>query len=181
MKEGIRILGVDDAAHNRKDEQSFLTGVVYRGTEFIEAIETVPVKVDSYEATEKLIDLFDQLDNQIQIKAILTDGISFAGFNIKDIEKVSRETGKPVIAVTSNRPRKKEFRRAMKESGNYDDRFEKLDDYEEVELDDGLAYIQFSGIDLPEAKAIVRKSTTNGLTPEAVRVAHLIGGAFKED
>jgi len=31
MKEGIRVLGIDDAPSERTDEQTFLTGVVYRG------------------------------------------------------------------------------------------------------------------------------------------------------
>jgi len=59
----------------------------------------------------------------------LVDGISLQGFNIVDIEKVSENIGKPVIAVTSNKPNKDNFRRAMKHSSNYDERFESFDTY----------------------------------------------------
>lgn len=178
MKQGIRVLGIDDAAFDYSDRETFLTGVVYRGTEFIEDIETVPVEVDGEDSTEKVIRLFNKCNNPRQIKAILLDGISFAGFNIVDLEQVQEETGKPVIAVTANRPDRDDFRDAMERSDNYDERFEKLEKYTEVSLKDGTAFIQFRGCDENRAIRIVEGSTIHGLTPEPIRVAHMIGRAF---
>ncbi|MFB6115263.1 MAG: DUF99 family protein [Candidatus Nanohalobium sp.] len=175
MKEGARILGVDDASFSFEDEKTFLTGVVYRGTEFIEDIKTVPIKVDAENATEKLIELHNSCNNPEQIKAVLTDGISFAGFNIIDLEKASKELEKPVIAVTKNRPDREDFRETMERTGNYDEKFEALDEPVKVELEDGEAFIQFSGCNGEEAKEIVKTSIIHGQVPEPVRVADLIG------
>lgn len=175
MKDGIRILGIDDAASERTDEQTFLTGVVYRGTEFIEDIKSVSIDVDGEDATGKVVELFNRCNNPRQIKAVLTDGISFAGFNLVDIGKVSEEIGKPVIAATPNKPSKEDFRSAMQRSDNYDERFEEFPEHTEVELEDGKCYIQFSGCREREAERIVRKSVIHGLVPEPVRVAHMIG------
>jgi len=108
----------------------------------------------------------------------LVDGISFAGFNIVDIEKVSENIGKPVIAVTSNKPNKDNFRRAMKHSGNYDERFESFDTHTEIKLEDGKCFIQFSGCSKDEAKNFVRNSVIHGLVPEPIRVAHMIGRGY---
>ncbi|MFB6145254.1 MAG: DUF99 family protein [Candidatus Nanohaloarchaea archaeon] len=178
MKTGIRVLGIDDAAFSFNDEETFLTGVVYRGTEFIEDIRRIDVDVDGYDATEKVIGLYRKCNNPRQIKAVLTDGVSFAGFNIVDIVKVSEEIDTPVVAVTSNKPDRKRFRNAMERSGNYDEKFEKLGDFETLELKDGELYFQYSGCDRKDAEQMIKKSTIHGLTPEPVRVAHIIGQVF---
>jgi len=175
MKEGIRILGIDDAPSERTDEQTFLTGVVYRGTEFIEDIKTENIRVDGEYATDKVISLYLKCNNPRQIKAVLIDGISFAGFNLVDIEEVSEEIEKPVIAVTSNEPDKESFRQAMKNSDNYDERFESFAPYEEIELSDGKCFIQFTGCSKEDAAQIVKNSVIHGLVPEPIRVAHMVG------
>lgn len=178
MKKGIRVLGIDDASFEFDEEETFLTGVVYRGTEFIEDIQSVEIEVDGDNATEKVVQLFEKCQNTTQIKAVLVDGVSFAGFNIVDIEKVSGDIGKPVIAVTSNEPDKDRFREAMKHSGNYDKKFEELAPHREIELKDGKCYVQFSGCSFQEAEEVVKSSTIHGLVPEPIRVAHMIGRAL---
>lgn len=178
MKTGIRVLGIDDAAFEFDDDDTFLTGVVYRGTEFIEDIVSAPVTVDGEDATSRVIELFNQCNNPLQVKAIILDGISFGGFNIVDLEKVVEETGKPVVAVTSNRPRKKDFQDTMERTGNFDEKFEDFDDAREVELKEGKVYLQFSGTSFEDSAEIIRKSTIHGLTPEPIRVAHMIGRVF---
>lgn len=180
MKDGIRVLGIDDAAFDLEDDETFLTGVVYRGTEFIEDIRTVSINVDGYDATGKVVELFEKCDNPRQIKAILVDGISFAGFNIVDIQEVHERTGKPVIAVTGNEPDRERFREAMEKSGNPDERFEEIMEPEELELKDGTVYIQRAGISRENAFQAVKNSTIHGLVPEPVRVAHMVGQGFQD-
>lgn len=179
MKEGIRVLGIDDAPSKRTDEQTFLTGVVYRGTEFIEDIKAENILVDGEESTQKVISLYRKCNNPGQIRAVLIDGISFAGFNIVDIEKVSEEIKKPVITVTANEPDKEEFRQAMKYSDNYDEKFERFAPHKEVELEDGKCFMQFSGCSREEAEKIVKNSVIHGLVPEPIRVAHMIGRGIR--
>lgn len=175
MKQGIRLLGIDDAAFEFDDGETFLTGVVYRGTAFIEDIEAVPVEVDGEDATSRVVELFHRCNNPTQIKAVLLDGISFAGFNIVDFEKVSEEIGKPVIVITANKPDRDDFRDTMERTDNFDPVFEKFEEAREVELEDGTCYIQFSGIDNEKAEQVVRNSIIHGQTPEPIRVAHMIG------
>lgn len=179
MKSGIRVLGIDDAPSERTDEETFLTGVVYRGTEFIEDIKTENIQVDGNDATEKVISLYKKCNNPRQIKAVLVDGISFAGFNLVDIERISEETERPVIAVTSNEPNRDDFRQAMKLSDNYDERFEGFAPHEEIELEDGCCFLQFAGCSREDAEEIVKKSILHGLVPEPIRVAHMVGRGMR--
>lgn len=179
MKPGIRVLGIDDASFDFEDGETFLTGVVYRGTDFIEDIRTVDIEVDGYDATGKVVELFRECNNPRQIKAVLIDGISFAGFNIVDIEEVSERIEKPVIAVTANEPDREDFRATMERTGNVDEKFEKFMEPEEIELEDGTAYFQCAGTSTGKARNIIRRTIIHGLTPEPIRVAHMIGRAFK--
>ncbi|MFB6192821.1 MAG: DUF99 family protein [Candidatus Nanohaloarchaea archaeon] len=178
MKQGIRVLGIDDAAFEHGENRTFLTGVVYRGTEFIEDIKTIEVKVDGEDATEKVLKLAEKFSNQEQIKALLLDGISLGGFNLVDLKHLSEKTGKPVIAVTKNRPHRERFRKTMEETGNYDKVFEKLGEPAEIELRDGRCFIQHKGCSREEASEYVRKNTTHGQIPESIRVADMIGRAL---
>lgn len=178
MKSGIRLLGIDDSPFSHGDDEAFLTGVVYRGAEFVEDIRKLSIEVDADNATERVIELYESCDNTRQIKAVLVDGISLAGFNLVDIESVAETIDRPVIAVTSNEPRPEKFRDAMKDSGHYDERFEKLPEHSEVEMKDGTSYIQFAGCDESQAAEILEKATIHGLVPEPIRLADIIGRAF---
>lgn len=180
MKQGSRILGVDDAAFSFDDDSTELLGVVYRGTEFIEDVGVAEVTVDGEDATAEVLRLHEEMKNPGQVAAVLMDGISLAGFNLVDIHELSDRLDKPVIAVTSNRPDREDFRETMEKTDNRDGRFEEFREAEEVELKDGSCFIQFSGVSQDEAEEIVRSSTIHGLTPEPVRVAHMIGRALRD-
>jgi endonuclease V-like protein UPF0215 family len=174
MKPGTRFLGIDDSSHDKfNDETAFLTGVTYRGTEFIEDIRKTEVEIDGGDATEKILELYRTAEAS-EIGYILLDGISFAGLNIVDLEEIYDETGKPVIAVTGNKPDREKFYEALEIVGN-EDGFWELDDPVKLELKDGEVFLQFAGCNESDAREAVRKSTIHGLTPEPVRVAHMIG------
>jgi endonuclease V-like protein UPF0215 family len=181
MKPGARILGIDDSPFEHEDDSAFLTGVVYQGTEFIEDVRKLEIEVDGDRSSDRVIELHERCGNTRQIKAVIVDGISLAGFNVVDIEKVAEELEKPVIATTSNRPKPERFRSAMEKSGNNSEVFGKLPEPEQVELVDGTCYIQYAGCEREEAVKILRSSIIHGLTPESVRVAHMIGKAFGGD
>ncbi|MFB6100576.1 MAG: DUF99 family protein [Candidatus Nanohalobium sp.] len=181
MKDGIRVLGIDDASFEFESEKTFLTGVVYRGSEFIEDIQSIEVEVDGEDATEKVLELYEEFSNHQQIKAVLTDGIAFGGFNLVDIDEVAEKIGKPVVAVTKNRPDRRGFRKAMKRTDNYDERFEKFEEAVEVELEDGKCFIQFSGCSRKDAEGFVRKNIVHGQVPESIRVADMVGRALNPE
>jgi endonuclease V-like protein UPF0215 family len=180
MKEGIRVLGIDDSPFSHSDSDAFLTGVVYRGTEFAEDVRRASIEVDAENATEKVVELHNSCSNTRQIKAVLVDGISLAGFNIVDLEEAAERLDKPVIAVTSNKPRPEKFREAMEKSGNYDRKFDELPEYSEVEMDEGKCFIQYAGTGRETAEQLIRETTLHGLTPEAIRLADMIGKAFSD-
>lgn len=174
MKPGDRVLGVDDASFDSDADKAAITGVVFRGNETIEDVRFSSVEVDGEDAVEKIIRLHDSC-NTDHIKAVLTDGLCLAGFNFIDIEELSEKLGKPVIAVTSNEPDRKDFRKGMEKTGKDPSIVDHIPEAEKVESERGAVYIQRASVSQPEAEEIIRKTSINGLTPEPIRVAHLIG------
>jgi hypothetical protein len=138
------------------------------------------IVVDGEDSTSSVIDLYRKCNNPGQIRAVLVDGIAFAGFNVVDIEKVAEEIDLPVLAVTPNRPDREDFRAAMERSGNSSEAFEKLDEPSEYRASDGTVYFQYAGCSEDKARKIVRYSLLQGLVPEPIRVAHMIGRSFRE-
>lgn len=175
MKNGVRLLGVDDASFELSQDSTQIVGIVHRGTEFIEDVQLGKVKVDGDDATEAVVGLFDSCKNPSQIRAILVDGIAFAGFNVVDIEEVAERTGKPVVAATPNSPDREDFRATMRRTGNSSEAFEKLDQPDSLEVEQGSVYYQYSGCNGERAEELLRTSLLQGLTPEPIRVAHIFG------
>lgn len=174
MKPGDRVLGVDDAAFNSNAEKATLTGVVFRGNETIEDIRFSSVEIDGEDAVEKIIRLHDSC-NTDHIKAVLTDGLCLAGFNFIDIEELSEKLEKPVIAVTSNEPERERFKQGMEKAGGDSSVIDGMPEPEKIESERGTIHFQRVGVSLEEAEEIIQKTSINGLTPEPIRVAHLIG------
>jgi len=170
MKEGLRFLGIDDGPR----EAEKLIGVSYRGTEFMEQVEIIDQKPDTGDATEDIVELYHMFKQDIA--AVFLDGISFNGFNIANIEKISEELSKPVIAVTNNQPDKEAVRKGLESAD--------LDPSIVSELPDthsfGDVFIQFAGCSKEKAKRFTEKATLQGNIPETVRAADLIGNAFQK-
>lgn len=170
MKQKSRILGIDDAPKHR----GLLIGVLYRGTEFMEQVEFIEQRPDTGDASKSIIKLAERF-NQFY-EAILLDGVTFCGFNIADVDRIAEETGKPVIAVTVNRPDRGSVKAGMRKAGLDPGVVDRLPD---VQVH-GDVYFQASGISREEAVEVIEVATLQGNVPEAVRAADLIGSAFKD-
>ncbi|KON29944.1 hypothetical protein AC477_05385, partial [miscellaneous Crenarchaeota group-1 archaeon SG8-32-1] len=113
----------------------------------------------------------------------ILDGITFAGFNVVDISKLSQSVNLPVISVTRERPNLKQIKSALKNLSNFEIRWHILEnagDLFKVETRKGEnpIYIQISGILPKDAKLIVKNTSTQSNIPEALRVAHIIASGL---
>ena len=177
MKNQIRILGIDDSPFMFSDDISSLIGVIMRGNSYIESVICRKIKIDGSEATDLCIDMINNTKYKKQLRALITDGVAFCGFNVIDIEKIYSKTNIPVITVTRNKPNISNIKKALKK--NFDDwevRFNIINKGElhKIKTNYNPIYIKFSGIAINEAKEIIKLSTIRGVIPEPIRVAHLI-------
>ena len=99
VKPEIRVLGVDDGRFmpHTKDEV-LVVGVVFRGGYWLDGVMHTVLTVD------ELARMVTSSPHYRQLRVIMLNGITFAGFNIVDIKKLNAVAGLPVIAVTHKKP-----------------------------------------------------------------------------
>ncbi len=90
IKQEIRVLGIDDGKfipHTKGD--ALIVGVVFRGGCSIDGVMHTKVSIDGLDATQKLADMINGSPHRHQLRLVMLNGVTLAGFNIVDINKLS--------------------------------------------------------------------------------------------
>jgi len=186
MKDFPITIGVDDAKFkfNSEAHTTDLIGIVCQGTRMVSMVKK-DITIDGDDATEVLIELIRQNEKHVQF--ILTDTITFGGFNIIDLEEVYTATNKPIIAVTEKEVDLDAVKKAIIKNfpQNYIAKLRKIVNagnlYETViETAGGLSKVFFhsKGISYSNVKSLFHKVCIDSKIPEPVRLAHIIGKAL---
>ena len=101
----IRILGFDDSPFDAHDKTVDIIGVIYRGGNFLDGVLKTEVEVDGMDATDKLVSLVNSTRHKQQLKVLMSDGITFGGFNLVDIKDLNEKTNLPVIVINRKHPK----------------------------------------------------------------------------
>ena len=181
MKSQIRLLGIDDSPFTFTDKYGMVIGVVMRGGEYLESVLRRNIKIDGDDATFVCKEMITKTRHRKQLKAMLLDGIALGGFNVVDIEDVFMSTNLPVITITRDRPDFEKIKVALKK--NFDDWKHRLNlmkngKIQKVETKHNPIYVKCVGINIGEAKEIIKISTIRGVVPEPIRMAHLIASGI---
>jgi len=183
LKSEIRILGFDDGAFVSKSEDKVpIIGVIFRGGKFLDGALKTEVIVDGIDATEKIIKLINSTRHKQQLKVIMFDGVTLAGFNVVDIKKLYEETKLPVIIINRKIPNLKKVKNALKNFKDFERRWGMIlnaGEIKECEVrENKKVYYQSIGLSEEETEEIIKLSTTRSFIPEPLRVAHLIATAI---
>jgi endonuclease V-like protein UPF0215 family len=142
----------------------------------IQTIKLARITVDGTDALRVLSSLLKEL----HYDAVLLSSISFGGFNLVDIKRLSHATHRPVIAVTGERPNNAAVRNALRKH---------FDDWEErwgIVKNAGQLYsckplpkeprlyFEAQGGSATFAKKIILSSAVISRLPEPIRVAGLL-------
>jgi endonuclease V-like protein UPF0215 family len=184
IKPEIRVLGVDDGMfvpHSKGFAP--IVGVVFRGGYWLDGVMNTKVEVDGFDATEKIAAMITSSPHHKQLRVIMLDGVTFAGFNVVDIKKLNEETRLPVIAVTRDRPDFGEIRKALKKLPFPAKRWKAVVDAGEIfevttRSKKERVYMEIRGILEEDARKILKLTSTRSSVPEALRVAHLIASGI---
>lgn len=185
MKPEIRVLGIDDGVftpHSRG--HAIVVGVVFRGGYWLDGVMHTNVRVDGLDATQRIASMVLDSPHHKQLRTIMLNGVTFAGFNIVDIKELSFQTGLPVIAVTRDKPNLDEIRDALKNLPRFEERWrvvqnigEPVETYTKNEQE--KIYFNVSGVSVEDAQKILRITSTRSNIPEALRVAHLVASGIR--
>jgi hypothetical protein len=114
-----------------------------------------------------------------QAQAIVLDGIAFGGFNVVDLPYVAEQCGVAVLAVMRKKPDLQAVRAAISRTTGPQRRLELLNNAGPIHEALGL-WFQCAGASPQVATEILRVSMGEARYPEALRVAHLVAGAFSK-
>ncbi|MBD3226675.1 MAG: DUF99 family protein [Candidatus Lokiarchaeota archaeon] len=186
VKEEIRVIGIDDAPfipHSKGSVRVF--GVITRGNYRVDGIEQTKIEIDGFDATEKIGEMILNSKHHGQIRIIILNGITFGGFNVCDIKKLSKKTNRPVIVIIEHEPDLKSIKEALeKNQVNWEKKweiFERIKLIEEIYIKKNVKpiYIHYTDqLDKRIAKKVIEKTRGLSNIPECLRIAHLIGASF---
>ena len=184
IKSEIRVLGIDDGAFITHTKGLVdIIGVVYRGGYWFDGVMRTKIEVDGMDATEKMGTMILGSPHYNQLRVIVLDGVTFAGFNEVDITKLSNTLVLPVIAIVREKPDFQKIKRALKHLPMYKQRWKIIENAGEMikvhtGKTEGVVYMQIAGISEIDAKKIVKNTSTRSNIPEALRVAHIIASGL---
>jgi len=141
------------------------------------------VEVDGMDATEKIASMIMGSPHYDQVRVVVLNGVTFAGFNVVDIKELFKKVGLPVITVTREKPDFKEIRKALENLPEHDKRWEAMENAGKIIAvhtrgDEETVYMQIVGISEKDAEKILRSTSTRSSVPEALRVAHIIASGL---
>jgi endonuclease V-like protein UPF0215 family len=178
MKKEVRVIGWDDASFKRRQKRKiFLIGVITRGGNFMDGILTTKIKYDGLDATENIIKSINNSKHKDQLSYIMTNGISFAGFNLVDIKAVYEETSLPTLAIQRKMPDIERFINAMKIFEDFEKRKEIVKNAGKIYKFNKI-YYQKAGMSRKDAEELIRITATHSNIPEPIRLAHLIASGL---
>lgn len=184
IKPEIRVLGIDDGAFKPhvKGVVSVI-GVVFRGGFWLDGVMHTSIEIDGFDATDRIASMITGSSHYRQLRVVMLNGVTFAGFNIVDVKALNVATKLPIITVTREKPDFAEIQKALQNLPNSEERWEAiLRAGEPVEVSTRSAkakvYMQTVGVSTGDAQKILRLTSTRSNIPEALRVAHLIASGI---
>jgi endonuclease V-like protein UPF0215 family len=174
----MRIVGVDDGAflsHRKAKGHTLLVAVLFDNLRLLNVIWG-QIEVDGRDANKVL----QYLLRRMRFDAVMLSGISFGGFNVVNLARLSKSLQKPVIAVTGERPRNQAVRKALrKHFPDWRERWSivrsagKMHSLTPVRNEPRL-YFEVQGAPPIFAKKAIASTAVISRLPEPVRVARIL-------
>lgn len=184
IKQEIRVLGVDDGFFRPHTRGSALVvGVVFRGGYWLDGAMSTKVAIDGFDSTERIASMILDSPHHKQLRVIMLNGVTFAGFNVANIQELNERTRLPVIAVTRDKPDFHQIQQAVGKLPKPQKRWKAILSAGKIfevttKAKSEKVYMEMAGISEEDARKIVRLTSTRSSIPEALRVAHLIASGI---
>jgi hypothetical protein len=184
IKPEIRVLGIDDGVFTPHTKGLVdVIGVVFRGGYWLDGVMRTQIEIDGMDATDKIAAMVMESPHYDQLRIIMLNGVTMAGFNVVDIRKLYRKVKLPIIAVTRDKPNFDDIRKALQNLPQSEERWkaiEKAGEIIEVQTRDGEEpiYAHVAGLSKKDAIHILKSTSTRSNIPEALRVAHIIASGL---
>jgi len=175
-------MAFDDGPFRFGDASALLVGLVVRGQGYLEGAQFDRASVDALDSTDVIARMVAACPQRTSLKALLLDGLTFAGFNVVDLEDLRARTGVPVVTVVDKVPDPDAIIAALRgRFPDWEERWRRLRSpaLHRIDLPDGGALTaHVSGCAVEDARELLRAMTLRGHLPEALRMAHLVASGM---
>ncbi len=177
IKSEIRVLAIDDSA--LISDQVMIVGAFFRGGDWLDGVMRSYVTKDGMDSTDIIANMITSSKYCEQIRIIMLDGVTYAGFNPVDINLIWERTKIPVVVIMRSYPDLRKIEDALLHLPEPKKRMEiilRAGIITKVISKSGSnrVYIQCAGIEAQNAAKIVKLTATRSNIPEPLRVAHII-------
>ncbi len=186
IKREIRILGVDDGIFVPHTAGKVdVVGVVCCGGYWLDGVVRTEVTIDGLDATEKIAEMIMKAPQYEELRVVMLNGITFAGFNVVDINELFKMVKLPVIAVARVKPDLEKIRKALENLTECERRWQAVESAGKIiqvqtRKTGEAVYMQAAGISREDAEKILKITSTRSSVPEALRVAHIIASGLTQ-
>ncbi len=180
LKDKGRILGIDDGPFSRpKDKFTPFVGVLMRMDGRIEGIRVGKLAIDG-DYAEKAIYAMAASMGPGNINLIMSDGVTFAGFDIVSPENVYKDTGIPYVSITHSPADLESMEAALTKHGELL-KIGKLKGLNPVKcsIHGSEFVVNYAGLGQDEALKVLERSMMVGNVPEPVRIADMIATSIQ--
>ncbi|HEV2166230.1 MAG TPA: DUF99 family protein [Thermoplasmata archaeon] len=182
-KRHLRVIGLDDGPFTRRHRYAEVVAVAMSVPGTVEGISATRVRVDGTDATERIASLLSDSPYLAGTRAVLVDGITVAGFNVLDLERIGEVLGKPVISVTRRAPDLPAIRSAIWKYFPDDARRRwgliQARRLFPLSIEGSRRWVAVVGGTRAQAVELLRRTTLVGAWPEPLRLAHLLARAMR--
>jgi len=174
----LNVVGVDDGsfpASKTAREYALLLAVLLRRSKIC-GVRIGTIEVDGTDARTVLKSLVRTLSSDL----VMLSGITFAGFNVIDISRLSNELKKPIIAISGDRPDNRAVRKALKDHFvDWETRWRSVRSAGTLYAckplkDEPKLYFEVKGATPDYARKIIMRTAVISRLPEPVRVARIM-------
>ncbi|MFO0595002.1 MAG: DUF99 family protein [Myxococcaceae bacterium] len=168
------VIGFDDAPHEKGSAGRVgLIGCVCSGPR-LDIVVRDSIEKDGTDVTDVMTRVVK--DKQlVHVRGVLLQGITFGGFNVVDIHRLSKSLELPVLVVTRKKPRLGLVFDALKRLSDWEPKQALMEAAGEPESC-GEVWVQRAGLTAAEALDMLTRTTQHGIIPEPLRLAHIIAG-----
>jgi endonuclease V-like protein UPF0215 family len=184
VKPEIRVVGIDDGVFTpHSTELVDVVGVVFRGGYWFDGFMHTRVKVDGIEATTKLGEMIMKSSHYQQLRVVMLNGVTLAGFNVVDIQELQQSVKLPIIAVVRDKPNLEHIRKALQHLSDPEKRWKAIERAGKMMVvytrkGKQPIYVHVAGLAEQIAQSILKWTSTHSNIPEALRVAHIIASGL---
>ncbi|MCJ7608392.1 DUF99 family protein [Candidatus Bathyarchaeota archaeon] len=154
-----------------------LIGVVFRGGVSLDGAMWTDVDVDGRDSTDRIAQMVKSSHHHRQLRVIMLDSVTVAGFNIVDLGRLCDEIHLPVMSVNREKPSEARVKKALANLSDGEEKWRTIENAGKlVEMRVGRTklYSHVVGMSRENAADIIRISSTRANYPEPLRVAHIL-------